>query len=73
MPENFNQVVKLDTYQNLVKQETNELLTSANSSAANKDNFQHYYQHLSADELSELKVFIQTSMILTVSNKIKTV
>jgi hypothetical protein len=55
-PENFNQVVNLDTYQHLIKQETTELHTLANSSASNtKDHFSQYYHNLNQLELNELK------------------
>jgi hypothetical protein len=54
--ENFSQIVSFDTYQRLVKQEMNEMHSSANSSASNsKDHFQQYYHNLSKSELSDLK------------------
>ena len=54
--DNFNQLVGLDTYQRLIKQELNELHTLANSSAANtKDHFQHYYNNFNQTELNDLK------------------
>ncbi len=53
----FNQLVNLETYQRLVKQEFND--NAMNNTAANvKDHFQNYHHHLSTDDSNELKVFI---------------
>jgi hypothetical protein len=51
----YNQIVTVETYQRLVKQEMNELHTMANSTQANKDHFQPYYTNFGTNELNELK------------------
>ena len=49
----YNQIVNVETYQRLVKQEMNELHTLATSGTqANKDHFQPYYTNFGANELS---------------------
>lgn len=50
-------LIGLDTYQRLVKQEITELHTlAANPASVNKEHFQQYYQILSPNEVAELKV-----------------
>jgi hypothetical protein len=52
----YNQIVAVETYQRLIKQEMNELHTLATSNTqANKDHFQPYYTSFGASELNELK------------------
>ena len=54
--DNYNQLVNIDTYNRLVKQEFNELHTINNASSNVKDHFQQYYHNFSINDLTELKV-----------------
>ncbi len=50
-------LISLETYQRLVKQEITDIHTLAtNPSLVNKDHFRQYYQVLDSDEQKELKV-----------------
>ncbi len=53
----YNQIVNVETYQRLIKQEMNELHTLANSSSSqtnSRDHFQPYYTNFGESELNEL-------------------
>ncbi len=63
-------VISLDSYQRLVKQEISEMHTLASNPAINNDHFRQYYQILSSNEKSELKV-IKTRMIINPNSKFK--
>ncbi|CAF0750297.1 unnamed protein product [Brachionus calyciflorus] len=49
-----NQIVSIDVYNRLVKQEMNELHLSSTGHASNKDHFQTLYQNFSELEMNEL-------------------
>ena len=57
---NYNQIVNIETYQRLIKQEMTELHTLASTSTANKDHFQQYYASFGQNELNELRALVST-------------
>ena len=50
-----NQLVNIDVYHRLVKQEMIEIHSSTSGNSANKDHFQALYQNLSESEMSEFR------------------
>jgi hypothetical protein len=52
-----NQIVNVEIYQRLIKQEMNELhtLASGSNAQANKDHFQPYYTNFGQNEMNELR------------------
>lgn len=51
-----NQLVNMETYQRLVKQEYNELRISNQTTTAASNQFQQYYHNFSNNDLNEIKV-----------------
>ena len=55
--ENFNQLVSIDTYQRLVKQDEQNAMSGPAATSANaSDHFQPYYSYLGPNEHKELAV-----------------
>lgn len=69
--DNSDQIVSIDTYQRLVKQEMTDL-SSATAGTTGKDHLQQVFQNFGQNEISQLKVLISLQIQLLLTKRVFT-